>query len=292
VVVLVTGGSGEIGRRLVARLLASGRELRVLTRAAQPPAPPGCTWVRGDLRDAAAVAAALAEVDEVVHAAAVTHSNERAHYHAVNVQGTAHLVTTAEQRPLRRFVHLSTRALGAAGGGYSRSKELAEAHVTASRLPWVVLRPAEVYGGGGHDAVMDLVRAVERRRCVLVPGHGRWRLSPVHVDDVVEALVRALDLDVAVGKVYTLAGPEELTLLELVERIEAHLGVARRRRIHVPLPVARLGVELAALLGRSGVVRDQLPRLMLEKSADSSLAARELGYAPRRLEDGLRAVLG
>jgi NADH dehydrogenase len=292
-VVLVTGGSGEIGRRLVERLLASGRDLRVLTRSSRPPAPSSrCTWVQGDLRDASAVAAALAGVDEVIHAAAVTHTTERTLYAAVNVQGTAHLVDAAAPRGLKRFVHVSTRAIGAAGGGYSHSKERAEARVTASGLPWVVLRPAEVYGGGGHDAVLDLVRTIEQRRFVLVPGHGRWRLSPVHVDDVVEALVRALDAEVAVGQVYTLAGPEELTLVQLVERIEAHLGVPRRVRIHVPLVVARVGVELAALLGRGGVVRDQLPRLTLAKSADSSLAARELGFAPRRLEVGLRAVRG
>ena len=121
-------------------------------------------------------------------------------------------------------------------------------------------------------------------------GDGSYRLSPVHVEDVVGAIVAAVDAPGIEGRTYVLAGPEELSYLELVGRIEKILDLPRRRRIHLPVTLARVAIWAASRLGVGGYVPDQVPRLLLPKSADNSAAMRDLAYSPRSLEDGLRAA--
>ncbi len=286
---LVTGATGEIGGTLIERLRPRGT-VRVLSRRARQPAA-GVEWVEGDLRDAASLSAACDGVSTVLHMAAVTHARRAADYRTVNVEGTSHLLRAAQKAAVGRFVHLSTRAIGAAGGAYSHSKELAEERVRGADLPSVILRPAEVYGGGG-DPILSLARSLAERPFVPILGDGCYRLSPVHVEDVVDAVVGSLDHPGAAGRTYVLAGPEEMTYLELVGRLEGILGLPRRRRIHVPLALARLAIGTASALGLGGYVPDQVPRLLLEKSSDITAAARDLAFSPRTLEEGMAGVPG
>ncbi|MEE8524357.1 MAG: NAD-dependent epimerase/dehydratase family protein [Thermoanaerobaculia bacterium] len=287
---LVTGATGEIGGSLIERLTARW-DVRILSRRSRPngDAPVAVRWVRGDLADGESLVRACQGVEIVLHMAALTHSRRTDDYLKVNVDGTARLLRAARDAGVARFVHLSTRAIGAAGGAYSLSKELAELEVRAVGPPWVILRPAEVYGGGG-DPVLTLGRSLRSRPFVPILGDGRYRLSPVYVDDIVDAIVAALDFPRAAGRTYVLAGPEEITYLELVERLEKALGLPRRRRLHIPLAAAKLLIHGASRLGVGGYVPDQIPRLLLAKSSDNSAAVRDLGFSPRSLEEGLKAL--
>ncbi len=286
--VLVTGASGEIGGALIQRLAAVA-PVRVLSRRPQPSSEDGRRWVRGDLRDPASLARACDGVERVLHMAALTHSRRPADYFTINVEGTANLLHAARDAGIARFVHVSTRAIGAAGGAYSHSKELAEAEVEKAGLPWVILRPSEVYGSGGRDPIQNVARSLEKRSFVPILGDGCYRLSPVHVGDVVAGLIAALDRPETTARRYVLAGPEEMTYLELVERLEKALELPPRRRIHVPVAIAGLAISLASRLGLGGYVPDQIPRLLLAKSCDVTAAVRDLGFSPRKLEDGMRA---
>lgn len=291
----LTGASGELGTPLCRALDAAGHELIVLSR--RESAPPGALgrWVRGDLRDPESLRAALeCEPEAVVHMAALTHTRKAAEYAAVNVGGTANLLACLQHRPELRFIALSTRALGEAGGAYSASKARAEELVRQSALNWTVLRPAEIYGSGGRDPILALADMLRARRVVPVIGSGRYALAPVHVEDVVAALCATLEparLELVSRRCYVLAGPEEISFVELLTRIQAILGLPHRRRLHVPAAVAQLSMRVLASCGLGGVVPDQVPRLLLEKSADNTAARRDLGFAPRALEQGLREAL-
>ncbi len=291
--ILVTGATGKIGAPVVHRLLRSGTcEVRILSRRSPASLDPGVECLLGDLLQPASLAPALGGVEVVLHAAACTHAVRAARYQRVNVGGTANLVAAAEAAGVRRFVFVSTRAVGERGGAYSASKERAERIVRGSRLSWVILRPGEVYGGGGRDPIRDLVDTLRTRRFVLILGRGAMELSPVFLDDVVEAVARATLREQGSREVFTLAGPESLTQLELVRRIEACLGGPRRLRVHVPVPFARAAIAVTSRLGLGSYVPDQVPRLALEKATDVGSAERELGFHPRRLEQGLRMLLG
>ena len=147
---LVTGATGEIGGSVLARIDRDRFRLRLMSRGNPTGSDDEVEWARADLVEPRGLSEALRGVDVVLHMAAVTHSPRGARYHATNAEGTAHLLSAAEPAGVRRFVHVSTRAVGAEGGAYSHSKALAEEHVRGTRIPWVLLRPGEVYAMTCH----------------------------------------------------------------------------------------------------------------------------------------------
>lgn len=295
---LVTGATGDLGLRLLHDLAARGEPVRATTRnESPPPSSPAWSrehtveWVRADLGDPAALRAACRGVRAVVHMAAMTHAPTASTYYSVNVGGTENLLAAAEQAKVELFVHISTRAIGAAAGAYGHSKLLAEERVRSSACAWVIVRPAEVYGTGGRDPVLSLARSLRHKSFVPILGDGSYGLCPVHVQDAVDAIVRAVDRKEARGGTYVLAGPEAVSYLELIERIEAMLALPRRRRIHIPVPIARFVFALTGRLGVGPYVSDQIPRLLAAKSTDSRLAIQDLDFRPRTLEVGLAPLL-
>lgn len=290
-IVLLTG-PGKLGRPLAARLAAAGLAGRLLSR--RPPReglPPGWEAAPGDVTRPETLAGPCAGIDAVLHLAAVTHSADPDLYDRTNRLGTANVLQAAQAAGARRFVHVSTRAIDLAGGAYSRSKAAAEALVAASPLAWTILRPAEVYGAGGGEGIDRLIAAVAARPIVLVVADRRARVAPLHVDDAVEAIAQAVLRDAAIGRVYTLAGPEEMSFRELAARVAGHLGV-RRLLVPIPLPlIARIVGGTARAMRRLGlrppIVPDQIPRLLAPKPSDIGPARADLGFAPRTLEAGL-----
>lgn len=288
--VFVTGGTGGLGRALLPALAARGHRVTALARnPAALPAIPGLTAVAGDLLAPRGLVAALAGCRAVLHLAAVTHAPRPEAYSRVNVEGTAALLAACREAcPEARFVFVGTRAVGAACGAYGASKARAEALVRGSGLSWVILRPAEVYGVGKGEAIAALARSCARGGLVLLPGSGRHTLAPVHVDDVVAATIAALDAPAAPGRTYTLAGPEEIGLSDLADRLAAARG---RRILKVPVPLFLLraaALVLSRLMARPPLVPDQTARLACPKDADIGPARADLGFAPRPLLAGLR----
>jgi NADH dehydrogenase len=290
--ILLSGASGEIGTPLITRLAEQGHELYVISRQDHPPEARLVHWIRADILNPESLERACrCQPEVVVHMAAVTHSTDTRVYDAVNLQGTRNMVEASSAIRPRHFVHLSTRAVGAAGGGYSASKEQAEQVVQSSNLPWTILRPAEVYGSGGNDPILSLASDLRRRPFIPILGDGSYGLSPVFAGDLVEAVSRVILGQPGSSKTYVLAGPENFTYLQLVDRLEALQGLPRRWRIPVPVALARVLIGCLGVLGIGNYVPDQVPRLLLPKSYDSSAAVRDLQFTPRSLEEILPLLL-
>lgn len=278
---LVTGGSGYIGRALVSKLKNTGYSYRILSRQ------PGEGVIRGDVRDKASLEKAMSGIEAVIHLAGVTQSHSRHHYYEVNAEGTKNCLEAAEKAGVRKFIFVSSRAVGKEGGAYADSKRWAEEEVRKARCPWVILRPAEVYGRGeqGVDRLVGLIR-----RSFFVPVIVTSSLlCPVFIDDIVEAILKAVENPSCAGKIYTLAGPHELTYRQLTDRIRAFYHL---KRICIPIPLAliRLAGEIMDRLNCGPISADQIDRLLLKKSADNSLAVCDLNYSPRRLEEALQIL--
>jgi len=288
--IFLTGATGGLGAPLCDLLLDQGHALFLLTRYPEKyPARAGVTAVPGDLRDPKSYAARLKEVDAIIHMAALTHTNDVSAYFAINEQGTGDLVRAAETAGLRgRFLFVSTRACGAACGAYGASKAAAEEAVRASSLDWSIVRPGEVYGAAKGEAVSKAVEGVVSSPFALVPGSGEHKLAPVALADVLSGISAALERPEASRKTYVLAGPEEFTYVEFLREVMRIKGV-KKPLIPVPLWVLRLAAQAFSLAGmkRPPLVRDQIPRLVCEKSADIQAARRDLGFAPIRLDAAL-----
>jgi nucleoside-diphosphate-sugar epimerase len=206
--VLVTGGTGFLGRRLVERLLAEGRRVAILGRTPAPDLEQrGVRFIRASLDDATAVAAACAGVETVFHTAAKVGVFGRTEdFFRTNVLGTRALLAGCRAHGVARLVHTSTpsvvyngRALAGADESlplttrcpspYPLTKALAEREVLAANSPalrTIALRPHLVWGVGDPHLVPRVLARARAGRLRIV-GDGANRVDMVHVDNAVDA---------------------------------------------------------------------------------------------------------
>ncbi|MFG3225548.1 SDR family oxidoreductase [Kitasatospora sp. NPDC048194] len=225
--VLVTGGTGTLGRQVVPLLRAAGRPVRVLSRRERP-AEDGVAYVRGDLLGDAAEAdarldEALAGVHTVLHLAGGPKGDDEA---------TRRLVAAARRAGVRHLVHISVIGADKVPLGYFRAKLAAEEAVAGSGLPYTVLRAAQF-----HDLAFTVVEKMAKLPLVPAPGGVRWQ--PVDVREVAARLVE-LALGEPAGPVPDLAGPAVYGMDELTRRYLAARGRSRRMLpVRVPGKVGR-----------------------------------------------------
>lgn len=277
--VLVTGASGFLGRAACARLVGAGHDVLALVR--RPGSEPaGTTAVPGDLSQPATVARAVAaaEPEAVLHLAAeIASQRSEERIRAVNVDGTRALIEAAEAPRAPRFVFTSTVVTGDAGGRvltedeplpvstpYGRSKQEGERMLAASALPYVIVRPSHVYGPGGWYAE-ELIAQLRKpgRFCVIGRGDNLWDV--VHVDDVVSALVFALD-GAPAGETYHCADDEPITYYDFMALSAETLGLGKPR--HIPAALARIAA------GRNAV------DAVLRSARSSNAKLRGAGWEP------------
>jgi NADH dehydrogenase len=290
-VLLVTGGSGFLGRRFLDACARRhpGACLRVLVhRRPVPDPPPATTLVTGALEDRDAMIEAARGVTSVVHFAAVTHASRPEPYFSVNAHGTRNLVEAARKGGATRFVLVSSRAASAACGDYGLSKLQAEEAVRESGLPFVILRFAEVYGPGSSEGLNALISLVRRFPVVPYPG-GRFAFAPLAAEDAVKPILEVLERDEALNQAYTIAGPESLDIRAVLRLIQVAFGV-RRLTVPVPLGLIRIVGALARRVGREALRYDQIARLTCDKPFSIEAARRDLSFAPAAFAEGLRRL--
>ncbi|MFA6635570.1 MAG: NAD-dependent epimerase/dehydratase family protein [Candidatus Omnitrophota bacterium] len=288
--IFITGGTGKISRMLLSRLSACGYDMTVLTRKSSlGELPPNVRIARGDILDPQSFSQALSGRDSVLHMAAVTHTNSTERYFNVNSIGTRNMLASAEEQGIKRFIHVSTRAISPDGGGYSRSKIEAERYVIESGLDWVILRPSEVYGTGGNEGIELLLAKFDKMPFVPVIGTGRYSIAPLHISDLLDAIIKVLDMNNLKNKIYTLAGPEDFSYNALVDRI-MEIKHVRKFKVTIPAFSVKIISRISSLLfGDRFLASDQVPRLISKKSADISLAEIDLAFKPKSVGEVLES---
>ncbi len=284
--ILVTGATGGLGKRILPALLERDDvHMRVLMHRS-PAGFPACEEITGALEDKESLLKATTGIDTVLHLAAMTHSRNPDDYFRVNLEGTKNLLEACAQNKVRRFIFMSSGAAHADGGVYSASKLQAEQSVKQSGLAWAILKPREVYGSGGKEGINQLIHWIRKFKVAPVFGDGRYSISPVFIDDVVNATAAAVVCDADLNQTFTLAGPEEMSTLALIDRLAEYFGVTVKK-IRLPLPMLKGMAVLLNALKIEIIVADQIPRLLCEKPSDWELAFQRLNFKPRTLEEGL-----
>jgi predicted dehydrogenase/uncharacterized protein YbjT (DUF2867 family) len=288
--VLVTGASGFVGRHVVAALVRGDVPVRALVRDPAR-APARYEAVVGDITDASALERAVASADAVVHLAAATRATDPAVARAVNVEGARLLLEAAAAAGVRRIVALSTVAVHRARRApYAETKRAMEEILLAGPVEAVVLRPSRVSGPGAAALAARMARVAARWPIVPVVGGG-GTVRPVHVDDVVAAVLACLYAPGVAGRCYDLVGPDEVTLAELVGLLGRVQGRSPRT-LRVPARIATLGARLAAVaLREPPFTPDAVAGAAEPTPADPSPARRELGLPRIGLAEGLPSIL-
>jgi len=222
--IFLTGATGFVGSHMLRRLLQDGHEVRALARTRPPKALVGARFrfIQGDFATGN-FGEELAGCDAVINLVGIIYPRGSASFEAVHHQGTKKLVEAARQSGVRRFVQMS--ALGARAHNaseYHTSKFAGEEEVRTSGIDYVVLRPSLIVGPGSAF-VQQMVEVGAAPMFRPVPGTGKYRFRPVHVDDVVECFAQSLINPAATNQTIDLVGGEELTLDEIGNEIAACL---------------------------------------------------------------------
>lgn len=245
--IFITGGTGYVGVPIVRRLAEEGHGLRLLVRrGASVPSGISFRAVTGDLEDAKSLREGAHGAQAVVHLVGIIREERQATFEAVHVEGTRRVLEAAAAEGVPRLVYMS--ALGADEGsksGYSRTKAQAERLVEAAPMVHTIFRPSVIFGPGGPGPTFASEIATKLLPLPLHPlfGKGDQEIQPVHVDTVAEAFSKAV-VGGADGRTLTLAGPDVITMRDLIAGMAQHLGIKFRP---VSLPTGLVGAVLPIL---------------------------------------------
>jgi len=300
--VLVTGGTGYLGRAVVSALAARGHDLVVFARTASRSGLPGTT-IDGDIRDRAALERAAAGCDAISHSAALVSIWRRRHedFDDVNVGGLRNVLAVAGALGTPRVLYTSSfvaippkgRTEPLVANDYQRTKVAADRladEAVRGGAPLVRVYPGVVYGPGSFTEGNLVGRLIADHLAHKLPGlvgpENRW--SYAYVDDVAAGHCAALEHG-RVGGRYALGGENapQRRVFEIVQRL-----TGRRPPLRIPFPVADLlgaAEEMRVTLfgGTPLITRGAVDIFRHDWSLDSAEAVRELGYTITPLEDGV-----
>jgi len=289
--VLVTGGTGFVGPRVVHALRAQERKVRVLARRPERQEQLlawGCELVRGDMTDAESLRRAVGGCEAVVHLVALPPFADPKATQRVMEQGTRDLLAAAKGAGVRRFVLMS--GLGVSEetkdvSAYNHAKWDEEQAVQESGLEHTIFRPSFIFGRDG-GLLQRLVRVT--RWSPVTPVPSEQKMQPIWVDDVAAFFARSLEIGSNGNGTWEIAGPDQVSWGELNERIKRALG---KHRLTVQLPggfvrAAASGARiLPPLRGAPGAAAMLLGE---DNVTDIGPAVETFGVEPIRLDDQLR----
>lgn len=291
--IVITGGTGFVGRSVCERLfeLDAGCRLVVPTRrrsngSALLPLPT-VDLIECDVHDPQAITTLLAGADALVHLVAILHGSAE-DFDRVHVQLPRQLAAACAAAGVRRVVHVSALGVGAqAPSNYLRSKAAGEAvwqQALAERGgELTILRPSVIFGA--EDRFTNLFVELQRLFPLLPLAAASARFQPVWVGDVAQAVANSLAQRPQPGPLIECAGPEVMTLQQIVQRVGALAG-CRRPVLPLPEALGRLQAAVMGLLpGEPLMSRDNLLSMRVPNVASGSLPGLEtLGITPASID--------
>jgi uncharacterized protein YbjT (DUF2867 family) len=283
--ILVLGGSGFVGRHVVARLVAAGWNVVVPTRYRERAKHlillPTVDVVEADIHDSLALERLAAGADAAINLVGILNETRRGDFERAHVELPRKLVAACGTVRVPRLLHMSAlNAGGTAPSRYLRSKGEAEALVADSDLAWTIFRPSVIFGR--EDSFLNLFARLEHFLPVIALACADARFQPVYVGDVANAFVRAVDDDRTHRMRYPLCGPKVYTLRELVAYVGELTGYDRPI---VPLgpSLSKLQARVLELLPGKLMSRDNLASMELDSVCDCDFPA-VFGSNPTALE--------
>ncbi len=296
--IAITGATGFIGKYMVHGMAGAGHDVRVLVRpgresAVEHPKGKRAEIHVGDLTQPKSMEGFLSGVDVLIHIASAHDHFTEADMRAVNIQGTETLLEEAKRNAPSTFQFwvVSSAVIGAPVYSYYRdSKRVQEKLIRGSGLNWASFRPTLVYGIGDYRHTATLLRrCAASRGTIWVPHDGESKINPVHVEDVVDAVLKFFHFDRAVDCVYELAGPDGLPYNDFIDvTIRAVGGKVKRRNISKKW--ADRFIFMKGLFTDNTQDRRASAYFSLHHNHDITNATGELGWKPRPYTTGIVEV--
>jgi uncharacterized protein YbjT (DUF2867 family) len=296
-VVTVFGGTGFLGRRIAQHLRK--REFCVRVASRHPERSQrlfgiddlGLQSVEANVRDEQSVAAAVAGTDAVINAVSLYVERGDETFNSVHVESAQRVAAQAQRRGIKHLIHVSgigsnprSRSL------YIRKRGEGELAVRVAFPNAIVVRPAVMFGPG--DAFLTTILSLLRRLPIYpMFGSGLTRLQPVYVEDVAEAIVRALQQTDPSNVTFEFGGPRLYTYEELLKMIARRAGL---KSILIPVPfVAWQALAWTAeMMPNPPITRNQVELMQVDTvTAPEIPGFSDLGISPHSIEETLRVIL-
>ena len=283
--VYLTGATGFVGSYVLKELMARGIRVRCLVRDARRKLVVESADVEkvvGDVLDPRSLKGTMDGCDAVIHLVGIIDEkpSKGVTFESVHFEGTKAAVDEARRAGIDRFVQMSANGARANGvSAYQTSKWKAEEYVrSASFAHWTVLRPSTIFGDPGAEnpefAVQLAKQLVKPFPILPVFGRGDFKMQPISVEEVAAAFVQSLG-ESASGKSYCVAGKEQITFVDLLDRITDAVGHARKPKLPQPLWLMRPAVKTLGRIGLIPITSDQLEMLVEGNTCDSSAFYRD-----------------
>lgn len=270
--ILITGGTGFVGKNLIKKLI-NKRELFILTR--KDIHEKG--FYRGDLMDYPSLPPVLKNVDTVVHLAFSKNYPE-------NIAMTKNLVDAAKKRKIKKLILVSSMSAKRNNpDDYGKVKQQVEEIIKKSGLNYTVLRPSIIYGKGSTSFNFIITKLRSIPFFVPIIGNGKYRLSPVHIDDVISSIIACLKNKKTDKKDYDLPGGEEIYFVDLINAIKKNQGINKR---NLPIPIWACNI-IATLLPKV-ISKENIKNLTEDSLADISQARTDFKYSPIEFKEGIK----
>lgn len=291
--VLVTGATGYVGRRVVRELQQRRHRVRVLvhTPGRERLFPGRSVEVHyGSVSDTAALAAAFYDVEVVIHLVGIVRQSRGSTFDLINREGVANVVAAAKEARVKHFIQVS--AIGTTNNAdyrYLYSKWRGEQEVVNSGLPFTIFRPSIMFGQG-DEFLNSLAGLVRMSPVVPVAGSGRNRMQPISVDDVARCLVLAVDREDLKGKTIEIGGPHQISYNEIIA-VVARTMDKRVLRFHVPVWLMYLATLLMQRLQQRPLLTTDLLRMAtLRNVAEPRVVEETFGFTPQPMEGNIDFV--
>jgi uncharacterized protein YbjT (DUF2867 family) len=296
-IVTVFGGTGFLGRRVVRHLRKSEFSVRIASRHADHGRrlfgldDPKLQSVEANVHDQPSVADALSDAYGVVNAVSLYVEHGKDTFHSVHVESAHRVATEAHRCGVERLAHVSGIGADAASQSlYIRKRGEGELAVRAVFANAVLIRPAVTFGP--DDAFLSTVlKLLERLPIYPMFGRGLTRLQPAYVEDVAEAIARALQRTATHAATFECGGPRVYSYEEFLRTIARQAGL---KPILIPIPfvVWRALTWIAEMLPNPPVTLNQVELMQVDNVASSEMPGfGELGISPHSVEEILQEIL-
>jgi uncharacterized protein YbjT (DUF2867 family) len=292
--ILVTGGTGFVGGRVLRRLAETeprGSVRTLVRNRVKAVVPDGVSVVEGDITKPESLSAAVSGVDVIIHAAAITGDRKepyRGAYDLTNRVGTENVVSAAKQAGVKRLVVMSGFGCRPAPAGtYMATRWGMEEAVRGGGIPFVILQPSVLFGAGAPfvTALAGLARVLPVLPLV---GGGHTRFQPLWIEDLVTCLVASRSSDALTGRALPLGGSEWATWKEVLQTICRAMSV-RRLLFPLPMAIARIQAGLMSVLPNPPLTPAALELFAFDNATELDAVDKAFGFHPRGFREHLLA---
>lgn len=293
--VFVAGGTGYIGRNVIERLIKDGHKVRALVRKGSEVklgTGKNIDVINGDISDPASLHGTLDNCEAVVYIIGIIREfpSKGITFELAHVGGVRNIYERALRAGVKRWIQISANGVKPdTPDGYIRTKYRAEEFIKAQNINCTILRPSIVFGNETGDITnfITTIKDILTRFPLIVPviGNGKYKLQPVHIDDLATALSMILDKPSTFNRTYSLCGSRSVTYNEIVDSITARYKLGKKMKLHIPAMLIRSVAAIFKNMESFPVTAEQVKMLVHGNTCTESYLFEELGITPKGISE-------